>query len=173
MPRFARRLVSCRRAACGSAQAAYFRYFLRDNAFSDADLAHYAEAYVARAQLRAIFEFYRAFPENPRFDAAQRNKMDAPRRSNWRPTAIALHMANRAVDSEASPLSSRRYKEMRSATIAPFSATFDLRRHHSRPSLSAPAPPRGLHARAVRVGREGSAFSSATRRCACQRRGRS
>jgi pimeloyl-ACP methyl ester carboxylesterase/ketosteroid isomerase-like protein len=59
-------------------QAIYFRYFLRAPQFSDADLAHYAESYATTEKLRSIFEFYRAFPEDARFNAAQRSATSVP-----------------------------------------------------------------------------------------------
>src|SRR6266852_4787656 len=59
-------------------QAIYFRYFLRGPHFSDADVAHYAESYAAPEKLRSIFEFYRAFPEDAKFNAAQRIATNLP-----------------------------------------------------------------------------------------------
>jgi pimeloyl-ACP methyl ester carboxylesterase len=59
-------------------QAIYFRYFLSGNHFTDADLAHYTESYAAPEHLRSIFEFYRAFPANEKFNSAQRGPMNVP-----------------------------------------------------------------------------------------------
>jgi pimeloyl-ACP methyl ester carboxylesterase len=47
-------------------------------AISDEDLAHYVRSYASPAQLRAGLEVYRAYPENERFNAAQRNAIDLP-----------------------------------------------------------------------------------------------
>ncbi|WP_367130270.1 alpha/beta fold hydrolase [Saccharothrix sp. HUAS TT1] len=61
-------------------QAVYFRYtsFSDTETFSDADVDRYAAAYAKPDQLRAGFEFYRAFPENGEFNAAQRGRSDVP-----------------------------------------------------------------------------------------------
>jgi len=59
-------------------QAIYFRHFLRGPHFSDADVAHYAESYAAPEKLRSILEFYRAFPEDAKFNAAQRRATNLP-----------------------------------------------------------------------------------------------
>jgi pimeloyl-ACP methyl ester carboxylesterase len=64
-------------------QFVYFREFfnrgtLSTTAISDADVAHYASAYGAPAQLRAGMEFYRAFPASERFNATQRSAIDVP-----------------------------------------------------------------------------------------------
>jgi pimeloyl-ACP methyl ester carboxylesterase len=59
-------------------QAIYFRYFLSGSHFSDADVAHYAESYATPEKLRSIFEFYRAFPADAEFNAAQRSSMNVP-----------------------------------------------------------------------------------------------
>ena len=45
-------------------QKIYFRYFLRPETFSDADVEHYVHAYRDPDHLRVAFEFYRAFPAN-------------------------------------------------------------------------------------------------------------
>jgi pimeloyl-ACP methyl ester carboxylesterase len=58
-------------------QVDYFRYFL-SRGFSDADVAHFANSYAAPEHLRAAFEFYRAFPDNEVFNAAQRGALDIP-----------------------------------------------------------------------------------------------
>jgi pimeloyl-ACP methyl ester carboxylesterase len=57
-------------------QAVYFRYFLSAKHFTDADLAHYADAYRDPDHLRTAFEFYRAFPEDEKFNAEQRSMID-------------------------------------------------------------------------------------------------
>jgi pimeloyl-ACP methyl ester carboxylesterase len=59
-------------------QAAYFRYFLDPEHFSDTDVARYAESYAATEQLHAAFEMYRAFPTNAEFNAAQRGRINLP-----------------------------------------------------------------------------------------------
>jgi hypothetical protein len=45
---------------------------------SDEDLSHYVRSYASPEQLRAAFEFYRAYPENKRFNAVQRDRIDLP-----------------------------------------------------------------------------------------------
>jgi pimeloyl-ACP methyl ester carboxylesterase len=45
-------------------------------AISEEDLAHYVRSYASPEQLRAALEFYRAYPENERFNAAQRDRID-------------------------------------------------------------------------------------------------
>ena len=57
-------------------QAMYFRYFSSPEHFSDADVAHYAESYRDPEHLRTAFEFYRAFPDDEKFDAEQRTAID-------------------------------------------------------------------------------------------------
>ena len=65
-------------------EAVYFRevFFNRlarnREAISDEDLAHYVRSYALPEQLRAALEFYRAYPENERFNAAQRDRIDLP-----------------------------------------------------------------------------------------------
>jgi pimeloyl-ACP methyl ester carboxylesterase len=65
-------------------QAVYFRerFFnrglLNNEAISDADVTHYASSHAAPEQLRAALEFYRAFPANEKFNAAQRSVIDVP-----------------------------------------------------------------------------------------------
>jgi pimeloyl-ACP methyl ester carboxylesterase len=65
-------------------QSVYFRegFFdrgtLNRKAISDADVTRYADAYAAPDQLRAGLEFYRAFPANEKFNAAQRSAIDVP-----------------------------------------------------------------------------------------------
>jgi hypothetical protein len=51
---------------------------LDNSAISDADVARYVKAYAAPAKLRAGLEFYRAFPANARFNAAQQSAIDVP-----------------------------------------------------------------------------------------------
>jgi len=46
--------------------------------FGEADVAYYADAYAAPDHLRAIFEFYRAFPADEAFNVAQQNSIDVP-----------------------------------------------------------------------------------------------
>jgi pimeloyl-ACP methyl ester carboxylesterase len=65
-------------------EAIYFRevFFNRlarnPDAISDVDLAHYVRSYASPEQLRAGLEFYRAYPENERFNANQRGTIDVP-----------------------------------------------------------------------------------------------
>jgi pimeloyl-ACP methyl ester carboxylesterase len=59
-------------------QAAYFRFFLDREFFSDADVARYAASYAAPERLHAAFEIYRAFPANEKFNAEQQSAIDAP-----------------------------------------------------------------------------------------------
>jgi len=59
-------------------QAAYFRYVLPHSQFSDADVAHYTEAYSRPEQLHAGFELYRAFPANAKFNAEEHAPLQAP-----------------------------------------------------------------------------------------------
>jgi pimeloyl-ACP methyl ester carboxylesterase len=47
-------------------------------AITDADATHYANSYAAPEQLRAGLEFYRAFPANEKFNAAQRSALEVP-----------------------------------------------------------------------------------------------
>jgi pimeloyl-ACP methyl ester carboxylesterase len=41
-------------------------------------MAHYVEAYSTDAELHAVFEMYRAFPANEKFNQAQRGSNDVP-----------------------------------------------------------------------------------------------
>jgi pimeloyl-ACP methyl ester carboxylesterase len=55
-------------------EAIYFRHFLdtgtaTPGVITDAEIAHYAEAYGDAAHLRAAFEIYRALPDNVRFNS--------------------------------------------------------------------------------------------------------
>jgi hypothetical protein len=65
-------------------QAIYFRevFFNRlarnPGAISNDDLAHYVRSYASPEQPRAGLEFYRAYPKNERFNAAQRDPIDLP-----------------------------------------------------------------------------------------------
>lgn len=64
-------------------QFIYFRDFfnravLDRKAISDADVVHYANSYTAPGHLRAGMEFYRAFPDNEKFNAAQLSAIDVP-----------------------------------------------------------------------------------------------
>lgn len=64
-------------------QFIYFRDFLNrgvlnSKVISDVDVAHYANSYAAPDYLRAGMEFYRAFPDNEKFNAAQRSAIDVP-----------------------------------------------------------------------------------------------
>lgn len=59
-------------------QVDYFRYFLGTELFSDADVAHYAEAYRDPDHLRTAFEFYRAFPANEKFNAEHVGPIQVP-----------------------------------------------------------------------------------------------
>jgi pimeloyl-ACP methyl ester carboxylesterase len=70
-PNLAQQLIAGR-------EAIYFRYFLDNGTFSDADVAHYAKSYAAPDHLRALLEIYRAFPANERFNAAQKSAIGVP-----------------------------------------------------------------------------------------------
>jgi pimeloyl-ACP methyl ester carboxylesterase len=59
-------------------QVDYFRYFLGKEFFSDADVAHYADAYRDPDHLRTAFEFYRAFPANEKFNAEHTDPIPLP-----------------------------------------------------------------------------------------------
>jgi len=65
-------------------EAMYFRevFFNRlarnPDAISNDDLAHYVRSYASPEQLRAGLEFYRAYPENERFNVAERGPIDVP-----------------------------------------------------------------------------------------------
>jgi hypothetical protein len=54
------------------------RFALNSKAITDSDVTHYANSYAAPAQLRAGLEFYRAFPANEKFNAAQQNALAVP-----------------------------------------------------------------------------------------------
>jgi pimeloyl-ACP methyl ester carboxylesterase len=59
-------------------QADYFGYFFSFGRFSRDEVSHYLEAYATPAQLHAVFEMYRAFPENAQFNQAERGPIDVP-----------------------------------------------------------------------------------------------
>jgi pimeloyl-ACP methyl ester carboxylesterase len=54
------------------------RFALNTKVITDADVAHYANSYVAPEQLRAGLGFYRAFPDDEKFNAAQRSVLNVP-----------------------------------------------------------------------------------------------
>ena len=57
----------------------YLDYFFRFGKFSPSEREHYVkEAYGKVSQLHAMFEIYRAFPANEKFNAAQRGRNDVP-----------------------------------------------------------------------------------------------
>ena len=64
-------------------QSIYFKHIFTGDTFNkkaitETDAAHYANSYATPAQLRAGMEFYRAFPANEKFNAAQRSAIDVP-----------------------------------------------------------------------------------------------
>jgi pimeloyl-ACP methyl ester carboxylesterase len=64
-------------------QEIYFRHFfgigtINHNAITDADVAHYVQAYASPLRLRAAFEVYREFPANEKFNAAHRDAIKVP-----------------------------------------------------------------------------------------------
>jgi pimeloyl-ACP methyl ester carboxylesterase len=71
VPGLAEKLVAGR-------QAAYLGYFFGFSKFTPAEQAHYLRAYATPAQLHAMFEIYRAFPANVKFNAAQHGPNDVP-----------------------------------------------------------------------------------------------
>jgi pimeloyl-ACP methyl ester carboxylesterase len=71
VPGLAEKLVAGR-------QAAYLGYFFGFSKFTPAEQAHYLRAYATPAQLHAMFEIYRAFPANVKFNAAQHGSNDVP-----------------------------------------------------------------------------------------------
>jgi pimeloyl-ACP methyl ester carboxylesterase len=62
----------------GDRPAAYLSYFFGFSKFTPAEEAHYLGAYSTPAQLHAVFEMYRAFPANAKFNAAQQGPNDVP-----------------------------------------------------------------------------------------------
>ncbi len=72
VPGLAEKLVADRTAD-------YLDYFFRFGKFSPSEREHYVkEAYGKVSQLHAMFEIYRAFPANEKFNAAQRGRNDVP-----------------------------------------------------------------------------------------------
>jgi pimeloyl-ACP methyl ester carboxylesterase len=71
VPELAEELVAGR-------QAIYFRYFLDKEHFSDAELSRFVAAYATPEQLRTAFECYRAFPQDAKFNAAERGAIELP-----------------------------------------------------------------------------------------------
>ena len=59
-------------------QADYFGYFFHFGKFTPSEVEHFVNAYPSETQLHAVFEMYRAFPANARFNAAQRGQNDVP-----------------------------------------------------------------------------------------------
>jgi pimeloyl-ACP methyl ester carboxylesterase len=59
-------------------QAAYLGYFFGFSTFTPAEQAQYLRAYATPAQLHKMFEIYRAFPANVKFNAAQDGPNDVP-----------------------------------------------------------------------------------------------
>jgi pimeloyl-ACP methyl ester carboxylesterase len=59
-------------------QAEYFGYFFQFGKFTPSEMAHYVKAYATDAQLHAVFDMYRAFPANEKFNQAQRGPNDVP-----------------------------------------------------------------------------------------------
>ena len=59
-------------------QADYFSYFFQVGRFTQDEVSHYVKAYGTLAQLHAVFEMYRAFPENARFNQSQRKPNEVP-----------------------------------------------------------------------------------------------
>ena len=72
VPGLAEKLVADRTAD-------YLDYFFRFGKFSPSEREHHVkEAYGKVSQLHAMFEIYRAFPANEKFNAAQRGRNDVP-----------------------------------------------------------------------------------------------
>jgi pimeloyl-ACP methyl ester carboxylesterase len=59
-------------------QTDYFRHFLRVESFTDAEVDRYVQAYAATAQLHAMFEIYRSFPEDAAFNTSRKDRIDVP-----------------------------------------------------------------------------------------------
>jgi pimeloyl-ACP methyl ester carboxylesterase len=59
-------------------RSGFDRFAQNSKAITDADATHYANSYAAPEQLRAGLEFYRAFPANEQFNAAQRSALEVP-----------------------------------------------------------------------------------------------
>ena len=79
VPSLAEKLVAGR-------QADYFSYFFSFGKFSGDDVAHFASAYARPEQLHAVFEMYRAFPTNARFNTAEHARIDV----GWRAVTICF-----------------------------------------------------------------------------------
>lgn len=71
VPGLAEKLVTGR-------QADYFAYFFQYGKITPQEAAHFDQAYDSPVQLHAVFEMYRAFPANAKFNAAQRTEIDVP-----------------------------------------------------------------------------------------------
>ena len=59
-------------------EAMFDRWSLNNKAITDVDVTHYANSYGAPEQLRAGLEFYRAFPADEKFNAAEQTRLDVP-----------------------------------------------------------------------------------------------
>ena len=59
-------------------QAEYLGYFFQFGKCTPSEMAHYVTAYSTDAQLHAVFEMYRAFPANEKFNQEQRGPNDVP-----------------------------------------------------------------------------------------------
>lgn len=71
VPGLAEKLVAGR-------QADYFAYFFQYGKITPEEAAHFDRAYASAAQIHAVFEMYRAFPANAKFNAAQKNEINVP-----------------------------------------------------------------------------------------------
>ena len=54
------------------------RFAMNSKAISNADVSRYAQAYSSPSQLHAGLGFYRAFPDDEKFNEAQKNENDVP-----------------------------------------------------------------------------------------------
>jgi pimeloyl-ACP methyl ester carboxylesterase len=59
-------------------EAFFDRFTLNNKAITDDDVTHYANSYGAPEQLRAGLGFYRSFPADEKFNAAQQSRLDVP-----------------------------------------------------------------------------------------------
>jgi pimeloyl-ACP methyl ester carboxylesterase len=59
-------------------EAFFDRFSLNNKAITDDEVTHYANSYGTPEQLRAGLEFYRAFPADEKFNAAQQSRLDVP-----------------------------------------------------------------------------------------------
>jgi pimeloyl-ACP methyl ester carboxylesterase len=59
-------------------QADYFGYFFKFGKITPSEVDHFVKAYPTLEQLHAVFEMYRAFPANARFNAALHGPCDVP-----------------------------------------------------------------------------------------------